>query len=160
MKKETETFIKNIVKKITNEYNVKYPIDIDELIKKFGGNTVKGLSLGIIKNDNKFTIVSDDTNYQKALMLGFLILHLRFKTNNDAWKNLENKKYVYKTDMQFEQIKEFAYDLLLPDDLFFKELSKVLDDNKQAKAEDVAEIGKKFKVSPTLIFSKAKDYIY
>ena len=116
--------------------------------------------MGIIKNDNKFTIVSDDTNYQKALMLGFLILHLRFKTNNDAWKNLENKKYVYKTDMQFEQIKEFAYDLLLPDDLFFKELSKVLDDNKQAKAEDVAEIEKKFKVSPTLIFSKAKDYIY
>ncbi len=108
--------------------------DIKELVSCFGGDVKEGYSNNWVEKTgpDSFTIFIDGWDYplsQKffiAARLGDVILHTNYLSDREAYLN--SNEFIFKPDTglipRVNQSNEFAYGLLMPEDIYRKVFSE------------------------------------
>lgn len=139
LNQELRDLIDEIAKAVRLEFDVSTPVDIDEIVKKMGGNIISDPNLDQFA-DGKIRKTGDETfeirvsSYQSvkrrkftiAHELGHLFLHMGFMTNPKIWENQEHQSFNIKGNSDVEyQANEFAAAFLMPKE----EYKVVMDQN-------------------------------
>ena len=126
--------------------------DIKELVSYFGGEIVVGISNNWIDKTgpDSFNIYVDNWNFPLfnkfyiAARLGDVILHTNYLSDRESYLN--SKEFMFKPDTglttQVDQSNEFAYGLLMPEDIY----RKVLYENTKGNDVHTKNIAEYFEV--------------
>jgi Zn-dependent peptidase ImmA (M78 family) len=154
-------YIEQTVDKLIKAYDIQIPIlDIDSLIKTFGGKIIerKNFAMGTLskKNDNNFVIaIFPDNNLIRRKIdlireLGYLFLCLGFRMNSSTWESVSlNRFYSFNDLNKYTMTDYFTRCFLMPKKEFkdiFQEYHGCIDD-----------IANYFQVSRFVVINRAKD---
>lgn len=154
-------YIEQTVDKLIKAYDIQIPIlDIDSLIKTFGGKIIerKNFAMGTLskKNDNNFVIAifPDNNSIRRKIdlirELGYLFLCLGFRMNSSTWESVSlNRFYSFNDLNKYTMTDYFTRCFLMPKKEFkdiFQEYHGCIDD-----------IANYFQVSRFAVINRAKD---
>ena len=158
--------MKSILEKLVNDiheiYDVKVPIDINEVVEKIGGSieytenrfktnsiikTSKGFIISIVHKKDKYL---EKISIAQAIATLFLIYGYRI--NPDRWNNKEiNEENL--TLEQINAINYFSYAFLMPKNIF----TKVVEENTVDGYVKMKKVAEYFDVSVSQVFCRGKD---
>ena len=156
--------MKSILEKLVNDiyeiYDIKVPIDINEVVEKIGGSieyskfqtnniirTNKGFIIPIVHKKDKYL-----EKISIAQEIAILFLIYRYRINEDRWNNKEiNEENL--TLEQINAINYFSYAFLMPKNIF----TKVVEENTVDGYVKMKKVAEYFDVSVSEVFCRGKD---
>ena len=159
--------INEMAQEVIRIYDIFIPIqNIDEVVKNIGGEVIENPELdyfsdGKIRKEGKRSFVIEISpgqtlerrNFTIAHELGHLFLHMGFDTDDRIWNSQQSVVYYRAgcTDLEY-QSNEFAAALLMPKDLFIKELYK----NSEGNIVNIGAVANYFNVSVDAASNRGK----